>query len=355
MRAWISCGLIIVGAACSSPKAQPDAGIDAGADAVPDVAIMIDAPAQWPVDEPADCGGDPLIAHQGDLAMTVSAFDFDPIATSYDLNGDGQPDNKMAALASISSPLTADGLAMGTFVVAIEIFDRDADPDACLKLAAYRGTCVGTCNFSDSTVDTVSLDPTSLGANNAPTSRLRSMSTTGGGVISSDPGYLEIDIPITDAFALRTPIHVHRAEGTLQGGGLSGFHVGGTMRAFRLDLIAAPEVEQIGLSPDDSVLDAFFANLLGPLIALPRLPTMPGCRTMDIDIDNDGLEAFCDSDPDDTIKRVDTCIDGDGTIVRDGDGGVAQCSQAMVGGVPRFTDGISISVTLDAKPATINP
>jgi hypothetical protein len=69
----------------------------------------------------------------------------------------------------------------------------------------------------------------------------------------------------------------------------------------------------------------------------------PGCRTPDIDVDADGLEAFCDSNPNDEIKAVDVCIDGDGTEVKDAPG--AECGAALLpNGKPRFVDGISVEL-----------
>ena len=45
----------------------------------------------------------------------------------------------------------------------------------------------------------------------------------------------------------------------------------------------------------------------------------------------------------------------DGTVIHDGDNGVAQCTQATLNGAPRFKDGISAGYVFDAKPTTINP
>ena len=114
---------------------------------------------------------------------------------------------------------------------------------------------------------------------------------------------------------------------------------------------------QIGLTPDDSLLDAVFANLLGPLLAMPLAPgdilaTYKGCRTMDIDVDHDGLEAFCDSTPDDDTHVIDICIDGDGTVIHDGDNGVVQCTDALdENNKPRFVDGISVEMNFETVPA----
>ncbi|HET9993036.1 MAG TPA: hypothetical protein VFQ65_31090, partial [Kofleriaceae bacterium] len=118
-------------------------------------------------------------------------------------------------------------------------------------------------------------------------------------------------------------------------------------------------VAEIGLTPENSLLDAVFANLLGPLLALPKANAdiqkmYPGCRTPDIDVDGDGLEAFCDSNPNDDNKAVDVCIDGDGTVIKDTlnpDGTVAMhCTEAMKDGKPRFVDGISVELNFGTTP-----
>jgi hypothetical protein len=123
--------------------------------------------------------------------------------------------------------------------------------------------------------------------------------------------------------------------------------LGGVIDAKTADTIRGLEVEQIGLTPENSLLDAVFANLLGPLLALPKsaksiTDKYNGCRTPDIDVDGDGLESYCDSDPDDDIKVVDICIDGDGTEVKDVAG--MECSEAVTGGKNRFVDGISVAL-----------
>jgi len=121
------------------------------------------------------------------------------------------------------------------------------------------------------------------------------------------------------------------------------------------DTIRGLSVDQIHLTPDESLLDATFANVLGDLLALPKtknantLKMFPGCKTPDIDVDGDGLEAFCMSDPTATNKVADVCIDGDGTEIHstyDDQGNIlVHCAQAVdKNGKPRFVDGISVEL-----------
>jgi hypothetical protein len=185
------------------------------------------------------------------------------------------------------------------------------------------------------------------------------MMLDGSGQLHTGAGYVQIVLPVSQGITLPLPLTVMMGDGALTGAGqtssLGPLKLGGVLQAYRLDQLASPDLPQLGTMPGDTMLDVIYANLLGPLLALPRSTVMPGCRTADIDIDGDGLEAFCDSNPDDDIKRVDTCIDGDGTVIHDGDNGVAQCTQAMVGGRYRFVDGISAGIQLSASPANIAP
>ena len=57
----------------------------------------------------------------------------------------------------------------------------------------------------------------------------------------------------------------------------------------------------------------------------------------------------------DGSSRVDTCIDGNGVALRDGDNGLTDCSQAMKHGLPRFADGVSTQIVIRAKPADFAP
>jgi hypothetical protein len=72
----------------------------------------------------------------------------------------------------------------------------------------------------------------------------------------------------------------------------------------------------------------------------------------DIDIDGDGLEAFCDSNPDDENQVVDVCIDGDGTMYVDADG--KQCTaERDADDNLRFVDGVSMVMNFETVPAML--
>jgi hypothetical protein len=424
-----------------------------------------------------ECEGAPITAYAGSQPQVISKLEIGAAADGFDLDGDGKPDNKLAAVASIANGSVKDSLASYDIVIPFEFFDlaAPAAEDACVKFALYLGAYVtdtdgdgkkafvsdGDCNDNDAAIrpgaaevagdfkdndcdgladedastppvastdtmdrdgDTVTLadgdcddtnaavkpgavevcgdgfdndcdgtaDRTQDGAGAAtacspfdpgkadvPLDPLSFKTGTqtpiisfNDGVISTVDGKLQLDagpslfsvsIPVTDGLTLDLRISGAsiRADVVTEGAAivLKNARLGGIIDARTADTIRGLDVADIGLKPENSLLDAAFANLLGPLLALPKASAeigvkYPGCRTPDIDVDRDGLEAFCDSNPDDLeSKVVDVCIDGDGTEVRDvldGAGAVMMdCTLAELEGKPRFVDGISVALKFD--------
>jgi hypothetical protein len=346
VAAWIAIGA----AACGDGALAPDAAIDAPRAPRPDAGTP-------QLVEAADCGGAPLIPRQG-RQLVVSALEVPSVAQTIDLNGDELPDNQLLHATAVLDSLP--GLFNGTLAIPIEVFDHGADPDPCVKLALYAGTCASPpCNFTDGSTDTVALAASSI-AGGAPVSRLRAMSTDASGrVAATGPGYLELPLPLAgfltpfdDRVTFPFPLTVQYAAGTLGPAGLDGLHIAGVAQAFRLGQLLAPRIDAIGIAAGDTLLDAVFAGNFGYWY-LNLIPVEPRCLLADVDLDGDGRERFCITNP--TAHRVGLCIDGDGTKVFDGDNGLADCSQAMTHGVPRFPDGISIQVRLSAKPGAFTP
>ena len=173
-------------------------------------------------------------------------------------------------------------------------------------------------------------------------------------VLRAGPSLFSVAIPVTDGITLDLRISGATIEGDVvtEAGAtvIKNARLGGVIDAKTADTIRGLSVDEIGLTPENSLLDAVFANLLGPLLALPKsaksiTDKYNGCRTPDIDVDGDGLESFCDTDPDDDNKVVDVCIDGDGTEVKDVAG--MQCSEAQKNGKNRFVDGISVALKFE--------
>jgi len=339
--AWIA----LAAAACGDGAAARDAGGDSYAPH-PDA-----GPPR--VDEADDCGG---------AAMTPGTGT--PLAAS-ELQIPFTADNRLSFLADSANVPILQGLAAGTLVLPFELFDRGPEPDACLKLALYRGACAGSCDFTDDLPDPVRIEAPAGGGS---VSRLRAMRSGPAGELALDgPGYLEVTFPFLlpvffpggdpferiEGFAF--PISVTQVSGALtpSGDGFAMLHVTGVLQPFRLGQLEAPVSDALGTGSGDSELDAVFANVLGRSVLFLQ-PAGSGCLFAEVDVDGDGLEAFCDSRAD-AVFRVDTCIDGNGVALRDGDNGVADCSQALRHGRPRFVDGITAQVVISARPAAFTP
>jgi Putative metal-binding motif len=428
-----------------------------------------------------ECEGETVTAFAGSHPQVISKLAIGSAADGFDLDHDGKPDNKLAAVASIAKSAIDDALANYSIVIPFEFFDLDAAaPDTCVKFAIYLGHYVvdrdndgddpyvedGDCNdndplihpgateipgngvdddcdgladedpqdtpcttgeclidhdgdgqtiaegdcddrpdlvmvggqmvpigslskkggveicgdgldndcdgvadrsvvagqepacspFNPTTLADIPLDPLSF-VNGAPAISFLDGTITmqdGKLVLDAGPSIFSVNIPVTDGINLDLRITgaTIKADVVMENGSivLKNGHLGGVIDAKTADTIRGLSVEQIGLLPENSLLDATFANLLGPLLALPKsTPAIqnkyPGCRTPDIDVDQDGLESYCDSNPDDEIKVVDICIDGDGTEFTDV--GDMQCTQAMIGDKFRFVDGISVELNFE--------
>ena len=420
------------------------------------------------------CNDTAITPYQGMQQQVISHLEIGAAADGFDLDKDGDPDNKLAAVASLAKSAIEDSFKNYSIVIPLEFFDLpSAAADTCVKFAIYLGAYAtdadgdgkkafienGDCNDHDMNIkagatenetnlvdddcdgkadetatgnslnaidadgDTYSpatgdcddrvgmgasvhpgaaeicgdgldndcdgvadrshdaggavtacspydpgkadiyLDPLSFSAPNQPIITFQDgVITTEGGTLTlnAGPSLFGVAIPVTEGITLDLKISGAsiKADVVQEGSAivLKHGHLGGVIDAHTADTIRGLEVTQIGLTKESSLLDATFANLLGPLLALPKAkPSITkkytGCRTPDIDVDGDGLEAFCDLDPNDEIKNVDICIDGDGTEVRDilgGDGKVTmQCSEALKAGKNRFVDGISVELNFE--------
>ena len=420
-----------------------------------------------------ECKGTAVTAYQGTQPQVISKLSIGSREDGFDFSGDGEPDNKLAATASIAQGAIDDALSNYEIVIPIEFFDlQGAAADECVKFAVYLGDYVkdgdgdgsdplvenGDCNDKDAAIKR---GATEIGSNRKdddcdgladedaqgnPSNNTTDMDGDGqslaggdcddtnaavkkgapevcgdgldndcdgvadrtGGALATacspfDPGNRQ-DIPLDPlSFADGEPAIVFR-DGTIEkrdgvmtlhagpslfsvnvpvidgvsldlrisgatieaevadlGGAIVLRHarLGGVIDAVTADTIRGLEVDAIGLTPENSLLDATFANLLGQILSLPKAGAQvdakyPGCRTPDIDVDRDGLEAFCDSNPGDTSKAVDICIDGDGTefadVLDDAGKVVMSCTEAMSGTKRRFVDGISVALTFETSP-----
>ncbi|HZS39166.1 MAG TPA: putative metal-binding motif-containing protein [Polyangia bacterium] len=107
------------------------------------------------------------------------------------------------------------------------------------------------------------------------------------------------------------------------------------------------------IKPDQSLLDAIMlggiAGVLGLDVDKDNHPLV------DIDVDGDGIETFWQATPTPGMSaHVDTCKDGDGTIITSTP--TAPCVLAKdAKGNYRFVDGLSIALKFSAVPAKIDP
>lgn len=406
-----------------------------------------------------ECMGESITPYSGTFPQVISKLAIGSVEDGFDLNHDGKPDNKLAAVSSLAQSSIDDSFKNYSIVIPIEYFDMaTVAKDECVKFAIYLADYVvdkdgdgkksfiekGDCNDTNkdifpgaaevandkidndcdgladedgqnapNTTETVdgdgdgksvaqgdcddtnnkinkglpevcgdgldndcdgvadrtasdpnvcspyaatadlALNPLSLEAGQ-PLISFKDGTVDANNKLVAGPSIFSVNIPVTDGINLDLKITGATIEATLgaDGSTMNG-KLGGVIDAKTADTIRGLDVSQIGLTPENSLLDATFANLLGPLLALPKanasvLKKYANCRTPDIDVDGDGLEAFCDSNPNDENKAVDVCIDGDGTVVMDS--GTTQCSEAVgPNGKPRFVDGISVELNFQTS------
>jgi hypothetical protein len=230
-------------------------------------------------------------------------------------------------------------------------FDNDCDGDAD-RTSDSLGKPTACSAFDASNPVDMTLDPLSFASNGSALVSFKDGTVASGNKLHAGPSVFQIAIPIFD-FALDLTLNGATIEATLSADGTAmNGKIGGVIDARTADGIRGIAISQIGLKKEDSLLDAAFANSLGIVLALPLAKgsvhsKYPDCRTPDIDVDGDGIEAFCESDPD-SGSVVDICIDGDGTVIKDT--ATTQCTDAMKDGKPRFVDGISVLLKFSTAP-----
>ncbi|MEZ4402001.1 MAG: putative metal-binding motif-containing protein [Kofleriaceae bacterium] len=284
--------------------------------------------------------------------------DDSPSLDTMDRDGDGQ------------SPATGDcddtnPMVGGTGQV--EICGDGLDNDCSGVADRGAGDPPGACYPFDGTPDDIRINALSFD-NGTPVIKFDSGEVVAAGgklQLNAGPSLFAVSVPVSSDILLTLKITGTqiKADVEMQDGHvvLKNGRLGGVIDAKTADTIRGLTVDQIGLKPEDSLLDAIFANVLGTLLALPSEPSTsahPGCKKPDIDVDRDGIELYCDTDSDNDpdTKVVDLCIDGDGTEVRDQvvNGVTQHCTEAIgPNGKPRFVDGISVELNFETAPATL--
>lgn len=420
-----------------------------------------------PLFEPKpECEGATITPFAGDHQNVISFLEIGDLDDGFDLDGDGDPDNKLAAVGSLAREAIEDAINQYDILIPFEFFDLPTvGDDECVKFALYLGVfkqdadedgrdtsvedgdcddtrastrqdmpeiadnlldddcdgltdeiddatptandvdndgdgvspadgdcddttetgamsspnldevcgdgldndCDGVadrgpadgvaCDPYDDDPDELALDPLSF-EGGAPVISFTSGEISGGQLVAG-PSLFSVSVPVIDGLTLDLRITGATIEADIAMAGdsvqLTNGRLGGVIDAVTADQIRGLEVDEIGLTPENSLLDAVFANILGTLLALPnsKAEGYMTCKTPDIDVDRDGLETFCDSTPADDNKFVDICIDGDGTVVEDT--ADTQCSEAIdpETGRPRFVDGISVELNFSTVPVIL--
>ena len=180
------------------------------------------------------------------------------------------------------------------------------------------------------------------------------------GTLNAGPDKFQLNVPFQKGITLNLDLTGARVQMDLvDAGGLTnvpalgadgkaGGRLGGVLSAVTLAQIKGIDAGGV-IKPDQSLLDAVFAGAVGTVLGLDQdkdqhyLP--------DIDVDGDGIEAFWQANPptDGSSPHVDTCRDGDGTIIMGTDCPLAKDAK----GNYRFVDGLSAALKFTAVPAKL--
>jgi hypothetical protein len=333
-----------------------------------------DGDGKKPTQHSGDCNDhDPMIAPgMPEVAGNMKDDDCDGLADEDDANGNApnttettDMDGDGQSVAQGDCDDTNMMVKMGGTEICGDGLDNDCDGTAD-RTEDAMGNSIACNPFDPANPVDIAIDPVSLDGGN-PQVTFTSGEIDKDNHLKAGPGTFSVNIPVTDGVLLDLKITGATIEGDVQAdGSIKNGRLGGVIDAKTADTIRGLTVDQIMLTPDESLLDAVFANVLGSLLALPKASPdvtkdYAGCRTPDIDVDGDGLEAFCDSNEADDNKTVDVCIDGDGTVVKDevdGSGNVTKhCTEAVdATGKPRFVDGISVELNFTtSKISSIKP
>lgn len=207
----------------------------------------------------------------------------------------------------------------------------------------------------------LAIQKVSLGPDGKPLLVFDSGSITGG-KLAAGPSVFRVGVPVSKEVTLDLELSGTRISGAVRERNgrtyLDDAQLGGVLQSVslaKLDKINAKGF----LTPPQSLFDAVWAQ--GALATILMLKRDADDHVLpDMDVDGDGLETFWVSDLAQNPPLVDTCKDGDGTVIHNGDtmfpndDPKKRCVFAKdAKGQYRFVDGISAALRFRAVPAQI--
>src|SRR5688500_10643503 len=85
-----------------------------------------------------ECMGATITPYSGSFQQVISKLAIGSVEDGFDLDGDGKPDNKLAAVSSLAQSAIDDSFKNYDILIPIEFFDFDAvAKDECVKFAIY--------------------------------------------------------------------------------------------------------------------------------------------------------------------------------------------------------------------------
>jgi putative metal-binding protein len=179
------------------------------------------------------------------------------------------------------------------------------------------------------------------------------------GVLNAGPDKFQLNVPFQKGITLNLNLTGTRVQLDLvdAGGktnvpaigadGKAGGRLGGVLSAVTLAQIKGIDAGGV-IKPDQSLLDAVFAGAVGTVLGLDQ--DQDQHYLPDIDVDGDGLESFWQENPSASgSAHVDTCRDGDGTIIHGTDCPLAKDAK----GNYRFVDGLSAALKFSLVPVKL--
>src|SRR4051794_327412 len=91
-----------------------------------------------PFAQKPECSGAAITPYMGTNQQVISNLEIGTVEDGFDLNGDGKPDNKLAAVGSLAKDAIASSIANYEIVIPLEFFDMPTvAADTCVKFAIY--------------------------------------------------------------------------------------------------------------------------------------------------------------------------------------------------------------------------